>query len=399
MSRGRLIVVLAFGATILAAGARAATSLAPPPNTPDPKQMVLVARDLGGATVSAQQYFKDSDFPSVISYEREFSRGKVGKTVLLNVQSQAEVGTSAVSTQGFVATLRRLIGTKKFRAMLKKDFENGAGDTSGLSHTQVGAPRALGVAGGFDVPITARVLSLRIEAHLTIFRVDRVLGLLITVGVPGGHVPRPVLARLAGLMAARMNAALLPRNLIPPTITGVTQVGQTLTAAPGTWSGDPVSFSYRWQRCDATGAGCADIPGAAGPSYLVTDADAGSTVRVAVKAQNGAGAASAFSATSAVVAAAAPTNTALPAVTGPSQVGQTLTASTGEWTGAPTSFAFQWQRCDAAGANCIAIAGASAATYVPTAADTGSTIRVAVTASNAVGSTTALSVQTSPVAP
>ena len=54
-------------------------------------------------------------------------------------------------------------------------------------------------------------------------------------------------------------------------------------------------------------------------------------------------------------AVGAPTNTTLPTITGTAQVGQTLTASTGAWDGSPTSFAFQWQRCSAAGTSCVSI--------------------------------------------
>jgi hypothetical protein len=78
-------------------------------------------------------------------------------------------------------------------------------------------------------------------------------------------------------------------------------------------------------------------------------------------------------------------------------VGQTLTATTGTWAGAPTAFAFAWQRCDATGSVCTSIAGATGQTYVVAGADLGSTIRVAVTATNPFGSTTAVSAPTSVV--
>src|SRR5262245_61572488 len=45
----------------------------------------------------------------------------------------------------------------------------------------------------------------------------------------------------------------------------------------------------------------------------------------------------------------APTNSALPAISGSVVEGQTLSASTGVWTGEPTSYAYQWQDCDVAG--------------------------------------------------
>ena len=91
-----------------------------------------------------------------------------------------------------------------------------------------------------------------------------------------------------------------------------------------------------------------------------------------------------------------PTNTSAPTVTGQSQVGQTLSGTTGSWSGSqPMSFAYQWRRCDATGANCVAVSGATAQTYVLVAADQGSTIRVSVTATNPYGSASA---QSSPTA-
>ena len=66
---------------------------------------------------------------------------------------------------------------------------------------------------------------------------------------------------------------------------------------------------------------------------------------------------------------------------------------------APTAYAFQWDRCDPAGAACAPIPGATGQAYAVTADDAGATIRVDVTASNAVGATTAVSPVTAPVAP
>jgi hypothetical protein len=40
-----------------------------------------------------------------------------------------------------------------------------------------------------------------------------------------------------------------------------------------------------------------------------------------------------------------------PTATGTPTAGQTLTASTGNWTNIPTAFAYQWQRCDTGGSS------------------------------------------------
>jgi hypothetical protein len=94
----------------------------------------------------------------------------------------------------------------------------------------------------------------------------------------------------------------------------------------------------------------------------------------------------------------APVNTTAPSVSGTAQVGQTLTASPGSWTSDTTpAYAYQWQRCNAQGASCAAIGGATAQTYTVQSADNGSTLRVTVTATNTTGSSSATSNQTAAV--
>ena len=89
----------------------------------------------------------------------------------------------------------------------------------------------------------------------------------------------------------------------------------------------------------------------------------------------------------------APVNQSLPTISGSTVQGQTLVASNGSWSGSPTSYGYQWSRCDSAGANCAAVSGATASSYQLASADVGKTLRVQVTASNTGGSTIATSAQ------
>ncbi len=189
-----------------------------------------------------------------------------------------------------------------------------------------------------------------------------------------------------------------PVNTGMPTVTGLPQAGQTLTATNGNWSGtQPISYSYQWMRCDSGGAGCNAITGATSVSYAVTGADVGSTLKVMVTATNSVGSAGSTSAATTIVQAtsSAPVNTAQPTITGTSQDGQMLNAVPGTWNGTqPMSYGYQWMRCNSSATNCTAVAGATGASYVVTTADVGDTLAVVVTATNQTGSGAASSAAT-----
>jgi hypothetical protein len=92
---------------------------------------------------------------------------------------------------------------------------------------------------------------------------------------------------------------------------------------------------------------------------------------------------------------ALPANVSPPTISGTAVAGEELTASVGSWTGTPPiTFTFAWLRCDAGGASCAPIAGATAQTYVLGAGDIGSTVRVEVTGTNAEGFASAQSAPT-----
>ena len=91
-----------------------------------------------------------------------------------------------------------------------------------------------------------------------------------------------------------------------------------------------------------------------------------------------------------------PANNTLPAISGTTTPGHTLTTTDGDWSGDP-AFDYQWQDCDQNGDNCTDV-GDDQNTYALTNGDVGNTIRVIVTASNDGGSTPATSDPTAVVA-
>jgi hypothetical protein len=91
-----------------------------------------------------------------------------------------------------------------------------------------------------------------------------------------------------------------------------------------------------------------------------------------------------------------PVADAPPTVAGAAQRGQTLTAASGVWSNTPT-LVFQWQRCDAMGASCADVHGATTATYVVAESDAGATLRVVEKGTNRFGTASAQSVQTAVV--
>lgn len=200
-----------------------------------------------------------------------------------------------------------------------------------------------------------------------------------------------------------------PTRVGEPTIVGSPQSGRLLAAVPGAWGGGkPVSFGYQWQRCDAAGNGCAAIAAATAQTYSPGSADVGRAVLVSVTASTLAGSASASSlptlavASSGATGGAAPRVRTQPLIVGGTQVGETLSATSGTWAGSPTSFSYQWRRCAADRTACTAIAGAGGTAYAITPDDIGATLSFTVTAvgKGGAGSATAVStpvVTTAPV--
>jgi hypothetical protein len=251
----------------------------------------------------------------------------------------------------------------------------------------------------------------------TLRLIPALLGLLIAV-----------FAVFAGGATARSSES--PKVISSPTVTDIqgapltsVKVGDTVQGNNGSWYCSPpypgmsgCKIDFQWQRCNEGGSGCANIAGETNQRRVATQADVGSRLRVMVFGTNydcnalrtecrydtreaPSGQTPVVQGT-APAAPAGPSSTAKPTITGLAEERETLTATDGGWTGpTPITTARQWQRCDAQGAGCVGIVGATAPTYLVTSADVGFRLRVFVSATNPGGSASATSDPTDVVRP
>lgn len=179
--------------------------------------------------------------------------------------------------------------------------------------------------------------------------------------------------------AWEVSSGVPPVNTVAPVISGTTTLNSLLSCTTGTWTGTaPITYTYQWRRNGNI------IVGATSSLYTIQVADSGAAITCQVTATNIVGSAAAISNTITANVFTAPVNTVAPAITGTAQEGQTVSCSTGTWTGTPTiTFAYQWKR------NGSNIGSATNSTYTLVTADVSQSITCQVTATNDVGSANA----------
>ena len=183
-------------------------------------------------------------------------------------------------------------------------------------------------------------------------------------------------------------SGVLPVNTVAPVISGSTTLGSVLNSTTGTWTGTPtITYSYQWKRNGA------NINLATNSSYTLVVADSEANITCQVTATNLIGSANATSNTITAAKYTAPINTVAPIISGTAQENQTVTCSTGTWTGtAPITYAYQWKR------NGSNILSATNSSYTIVSADVSQSITCQVTATNGVGSGIAISNTITPIA-
>lgn len=127
-----------------------------------------------------------------------------------------------------------------------------------------------------------------------------------------------------------------PESTSSPTISGVVSAGETLTCATGTWNNSPLTYAYQWRRDGSP------IAGQTAVTYVLDPADSGVAVTCSVTARNPGGASTAESGPAG--GPPPPANVAAPSVTGTPAYEQQLICDRGSWSGAATSWEYQWLR-------------------------------------------------------
>ena len=259
--------------------------------------MAIGAADFPGARVATQGYVKpDSD--SLAEYDRSLAGVKVGGQRLPFVENDIDVFKTVDKAQLTVDALP--LGIVLYSGQLAKSFAKSSGQK--VTYTKVGRPQGLG-AGNDSVGIVVHLgtRSGEIRVVIAAFRVGSLDSFVTVLGIPRQKIGVTQAKLIARAGVRHIRAGLAPANAVAPAITGTVQVGQSLAAQNGTWLSSPVTYTYQWEHCDASGANCAPIAGAATQSYVITSSDAGSTLAVVVGASNAYGSGSATSAPTVVV--------------------------------------------------------------------------------------------------
>jgi subtilisin family serine protease len=282
---------------------------------------------------------------------------------------------------------------------------NGAPGYAPVGGTSLAAPVVAGIAGlllSYNPALTNTQVEQALEAtaapvsfSVQYGRVDALAALQYLGAVDPQPTSAPVQTAPASIYyELNGTTSIAPLSSAP-------QPGQVLVRGVGGWTGSAglALTGLQWQRCDGAGLNCIAVTSSS--TYAVLSTDVGSTLKLVFSVKNGVGSTAGSALTApvggTVTPPSPPASTSLPTVSGTAQDGQTLGASAGSWSGSPTSYAYQWQRCDSSGAACAPLAGATTSSYAVQTADVGSTLRVTVTASNSAGSATATSTQTAAV--
>ncbi len=236
--------------------------------------------------------------------------------------------------------------------------------------------RSAAVAGAATVSASVTRLKIRsaaVAGHATVSatlgHIKAISGAVAGAATVAASIKRTRARAAAVAGAATITASVKRVRARAATVNGTAAVSVTLTGG--------ITFSYQWEHDTAGNGVYTNIQGAINSTYTVVSGDNNCHVRCAIIAYNAYGSANAYS--NALMIGAKQI------VTAPVQGRATVTATLS----GGITFAFQWQRDNSGGNVFSNIGGATSSTYLLVSADHGCQVRCVVTATNAIGSTSA----------
>jgi hypothetical protein len=191
----------------------------------------------------------------------------------------------------------------------------------------------------------------------------------------------------AGLLSTSGSVTAVPpppvANAAPAIVGGSARArayaGQTLSCSSGVWANQPTAYAYQWAS-DGT-----PLAGATGATYVVLPGELRDSLTCSVVASNAGGSGPSAVSVAVAILSPPPVASSAPSISGHAVTGDRLVESHARWSNSPTSYSYQWQRCNARAGACRAIAGATHRAYTIGPGEAGATIRVVETARNASG--------------
>lgn len=304
-------------------------------------------------------------------------KSSVGAAVINDAQGTASInGTSSIDKFSLVNHGHLIVGpgVSTFSLLDLKSTSRTTVRMTERSFTPLGTSSDVRLGGSLDVEFLD---GYQAGAGRTLYLASNSKSVSGTVTVPAGW----------DLEVSATDVAIkrLAPELSGWSISGTTQVGNTLKVEVLGWNVDGVVTSYQWLRDGV------EIAGATGESYAVTAGDAGTVLSVQVAGVKAGFAPRSFTARAGLVTYVFDHEGAA-SVRGSARVGESVRAVVAGWVPAPTQYTYQWLRDGAV------IVGATNETYVLTSADRGKRVSVRVMASHSLYTdSTVISQETAPV--
>src|SRR4051794_24005426 len=238
MTRRILASAAALAAAAVAGTAHATT--APPPAL---AATLLTVDDFPG---SLQVLDREVAFSGIRLHVRTLAPVKlvshsgtlVSETMLLGSAGEASANAASIARAARTKAGRDAIASSFISVAKSSLGKKVTGGKLRLDDVTVGAPKGVS-GGGVSLAVTLHSGGTTDRLTLAFYAVDRLLGALV---VDGTSSPADV-AQAVGVARKRAVSAFTVANTASPTIAGTAQVGQTLAADGGTWSGGPSTFS------------------------------------------------------------------------------------------------------------------------------------------------------------